>query len=298
MHRAIATWTYSLLVVALGAWPRLSPCAPLQADTSASTLVIRASKAGLLSAIAHDHQFAPARWQPRWTSTRGIRRRSRVDVRLDAPRCTTRSRASRRRFATTSIARPPGRRSSTPSASPRSGFHGESASARIEGAEAPGRAARNAVAPRHDAAARRPVPRPRGSVRVPRRGQRSLPPDGLRDPRRSRRPEEASASMTRSRWTSTSCSSRRHDRAEPDSTRGAVRPGGPRPPNRKRPLVELGPRPTTSLTCATTTGSVSARDGRARSWRGRRPDHADPERRKTRSPLLGFGRFYFGPVAP
>jgi polyisoprenoid-binding protein YceI len=84
MQRATSKWTQCLFVVALIAWPRLSPAAPLQADTSASQLVIRAEKRGLLSALAHDHEFTPATWQaevdfdprhPHWV---------RVDIRIDA----------------------------------------------------------------------------------------------------------------------------------------------------------------------------------------------------------------------
>jgi polyisoprenoid-binding protein YceI len=135
MHRAIATWTYSLLVVALGAWPRLSPCAPLQADTSASTLVIRASKAGLLSAIAHDHQFAPARWQAEVNFDPRHPQEVRVDVRLDA--ATLHDQVAR---LTQKVRDHIDRETAGPGVLdaqrfPEIGFHGESASARVEGAE-------------------------------------------------------------------------------------------------------------------------------------------------------------------
>jgi len=84
MPRAITTWTQCLFVVALGAWPRLSPCAPLQADTSASQLVIRAGRSGLLSALAHDHQFTPARWQAEVDFVPERPQEVQVDVRIDA----------------------------------------------------------------------------------------------------------------------------------------------------------------------------------------------------------------------
>jgi polyisoprenoid-binding protein YceI len=135
MPRAILTWTYSLLVVALGAWPRLSPCAPLQADTSASTLVIRASKAGLLSAIAHDHQFAPARWQAEVDFDPRHPQEARVDVRIDA--ATLHDQVTR---LTQKIRDHIDRETAGPQVLdaqrfPEIRFHGETSSVRIEGAE-------------------------------------------------------------------------------------------------------------------------------------------------------------------
>ncbi len=84
MQRAVTKWTQCLLVVALVAWPQLSPCAPLQADTSASQLVIRAGRSGLLSTLAHDHQFTPARWQAEVEFDPERPQEVRVDVRIDA----------------------------------------------------------------------------------------------------------------------------------------------------------------------------------------------------------------------
>lgn len=135
MPRAIITWTYSLLVVALGAWPRLSPCAPLEADTSASTLVIRASKAGLLSAIAHDHQFAPARWQAEVDFDPRHPQEARVDVRIDA--ATLHDQVTR---LTQKIRDHIDRETAGPQVLdaqrfPEIRFHAASASAQVEGAE-------------------------------------------------------------------------------------------------------------------------------------------------------------------
>ena len=84
MPRAITKWTQCLCVVALVAWPRLSPGAPLQADTSASQLVIRAGRTGLLSALSHDHQFTPARWQAEVDFVPERPQEVRVDVKIDA----------------------------------------------------------------------------------------------------------------------------------------------------------------------------------------------------------------------
>ena len=84
MQRAVTKWTQCLLAVAMVAWPRLSPCAPLQADTSASQLVIRAGRSGLLSVLAHDHQFTPARWHAEVEFDPERPQEVRVDVRIDA----------------------------------------------------------------------------------------------------------------------------------------------------------------------------------------------------------------------
>jgi len=84
MQQAITKWTQCLLVGALVAWPRLSPCAPLQADNPASQLVIRAGRSGLLSVLAHDHQFTPARWQAEADFDPERPQEVRVDVRIDA----------------------------------------------------------------------------------------------------------------------------------------------------------------------------------------------------------------------
>ncbi len=84
MQRAVTKWTQCLLIVALTAWPRLSPCAPLQADTSASQLVIRAGRNGLLSALSHDHEFRPVRWQADVEFDPERPQEVRVDLRIDA----------------------------------------------------------------------------------------------------------------------------------------------------------------------------------------------------------------------
>ena len=84
MQPAVAKWTQCLLILALVAWPRPSPGAPLRADTSASQLVIRAGKHGLLSAFAHDHQFTPARWRAEVDFDPERPQEVRVDLRVDA----------------------------------------------------------------------------------------------------------------------------------------------------------------------------------------------------------------------
>lgn len=84
MQRAVTKWTQCLFIAALITWPRLSPCAPLQADTSASQLVIRAGRNGLLSALSHDHQFTPARWQAEVDFDPERPQEVRVDLRIDA----------------------------------------------------------------------------------------------------------------------------------------------------------------------------------------------------------------------
>ncbi len=84
MQRTVAKWTQYLFVVALVAWPRLSPSAPLQADTSASTLVIRTGRNGFLRAFAHDHRFTPALWQAEVDFDPDHPQEVRVDVRIDA----------------------------------------------------------------------------------------------------------------------------------------------------------------------------------------------------------------------
>jgi polyisoprenoid-binding protein YceI len=73
-----------VLALALLAWPWLSSGTPLEADTSASRLVVRASKKGLLSVVAHDHEFIPARWEAEVDFDPGRPQDVRVDVRIDA----------------------------------------------------------------------------------------------------------------------------------------------------------------------------------------------------------------------
>ncbi len=84
MQLAVTKWTQCLLVVALVAWPRLSPGASLQADTSASQLVIRTGRHGLFSALAHVHEFIPARWQAEVDFDPERPQEVRADVRIDA----------------------------------------------------------------------------------------------------------------------------------------------------------------------------------------------------------------------
>ena len=84
MQRAVTKWTHRLLVIGLFAWPRLSPGAPLQADTSASQLVIHTGRNGIFSALSHDHQFTPARWQAVVEFDPVRPQELRVDVRIDA----------------------------------------------------------------------------------------------------------------------------------------------------------------------------------------------------------------------
>ena len=84
MQRAFTKWTHRLLVVTLVAWPWLSLGAPLQADTSASQLVIRTGRNGLFSVLAHIHEFSPARWQAEANFDPERPQELRVDVRIDA----------------------------------------------------------------------------------------------------------------------------------------------------------------------------------------------------------------------
>jgi polyisoprenoid-binding protein YceI len=84
MMRAIAKWTSGLLVLLLAAWPRPSSSAPLQADTSASQLVIHTGRNGIFSALAHDHEFTPAQWRAEVDFDPERPREILVDVRIDA----------------------------------------------------------------------------------------------------------------------------------------------------------------------------------------------------------------------
>jgi polyisoprenoid-binding protein YceI len=133
MQRAVTKWTQCVFLVAVVAWPRLSPGAPLQADTSASQLVIRATKNGILSALAHDHQFIPARWQAEVDFERGRPQEVRVDVRIDA--ATLHDHVAR---LTQPLRDYVDRETAGPEVLdaqryPEIRFHGESASARAEG---------------------------------------------------------------------------------------------------------------------------------------------------------------------
>ena len=84
MNPALAKWTQCLFLAVLVAWPQPSQAAPLQADISASRLVVRAGRHGLLSALAHDHEFIPARWQAEVEFDPQRPQEVRVDLRVDA----------------------------------------------------------------------------------------------------------------------------------------------------------------------------------------------------------------------
>ncbi len=134
MQRAVTKWTQCLLVVALVAWPQLSPGAPLQADTSASHLVIRAGRDGLLSVLAHDHQFTPARWQAEVDYDPEHPQEVRVDVRINAATLhdhVARLSPSARDYVDRETAGP---QVLDAQRYPEIRFHGESASAQGEGA--------------------------------------------------------------------------------------------------------------------------------------------------------------------
>lgn len=84
MQPAVSKLARYILTLALIASPWLASGAPLEADTSASRLVIRASKRGLLSAVTHDHEFTPARWEAQVDFDPGRSQDVRVEVRIDA----------------------------------------------------------------------------------------------------------------------------------------------------------------------------------------------------------------------
>lgn len=132
MLRALTNRMQYLFLVALVAWPRLSLGSPLQADTSASHLVIRAGRIGLLSAFSHDHQFIPARWQAEVDFDPERPEEVRVDVRIDA--ATLRDQVARlspktREYVDRETAGP---QVLDAQRYPEIRFHGESASARGE----------------------------------------------------------------------------------------------------------------------------------------------------------------------
>lgn len=133
MQRALTNRMQYLFLIALVAWPRLSPASPLQADTSASQLVIRAGRSGLLSALSHDHQFIPARWQAEVDFDPERPQEVRVDVRIDA--ATLHDQVARlakgaRDYVDREAAGP---KVLDAQRYPEIRFHGESASARGEG---------------------------------------------------------------------------------------------------------------------------------------------------------------------
>lgn len=84
MPRAITKLKQFLFIAALVAWPRFSPGAPLEADTSASQLVIHAGKGGFLSTLAHNHEFTPSRWRAEVEFDPKRPQEVHVDVRIDA----------------------------------------------------------------------------------------------------------------------------------------------------------------------------------------------------------------------
>lgn len=133
MQLALTKWTRCLYAVALVAWPRLAPCAPLKADTSTSQLVIRAGRKGLLSALAHDHQFIPARWQAEVDFDPQRPQEVRVDVWIDAATLhdhVARLTPSARKYVDRETAGP---EVLDAQHYPEIRFHGESASAEGEG---------------------------------------------------------------------------------------------------------------------------------------------------------------------
>ncbi len=83
MSRASA-WTCVFALFAAAAWPRPSPAASLEADISASQLVVRTTKRGLLSALSHDHELSPARWRAVVDLDPAHLQAIRVDVTIDA----------------------------------------------------------------------------------------------------------------------------------------------------------------------------------------------------------------------
>jgi polyisoprenoid-binding protein YceI len=84
MQRAPTKWLLGPFVAFLVACPRLSLGAPLQADTSASQLVIHAGRSGLLSTLSHDHLFTPASWRAEVEFDPARPQNVHVDVRIDA----------------------------------------------------------------------------------------------------------------------------------------------------------------------------------------------------------------------
>ncbi|HEU4381934.1 MAG TPA: YceI family protein [Anaeromyxobacteraceae bacterium] len=74
----------SLVAAALATWPALSLAAPFQADPSASRLVVRAGRSGVLRALSHDHELTPARWAAEVDFDPARPEEVRVDVRIDA----------------------------------------------------------------------------------------------------------------------------------------------------------------------------------------------------------------------
>jgi polyisoprenoid-binding protein YceI len=138
MHRA-KKWMHRLVVVvAVFAWPRPSPGSPLQADTSASRLVIHTTKHGLLSAFSHDHEFNPGRWRALVELDPGHPQAIRVDVRIDA--ATLHDHVARlsqplREHVDRTAAGP---EVLDAQRYPEISFHGESASARREGGDLEG----------------------------------------------------------------------------------------------------------------------------------------------------------------
>lgn len=84
MQSTVSKCVRSFLALALVGWPWLSSGASLEADTSSSRIVVRASKRGLLSAVTHDHEFTPARWGAQVELEPGRPQDVRVELRIDA----------------------------------------------------------------------------------------------------------------------------------------------------------------------------------------------------------------------
>jgi polyisoprenoid-binding protein YceI len=84
MQSLVSKCARCVLALALITWPWLSSGASLEADTYASRLVVRASKRGILSAVTHDHEFTPARWEAQVDFDPARPQDVRVDLRIDA----------------------------------------------------------------------------------------------------------------------------------------------------------------------------------------------------------------------
>lgn len=84
MQSSISKCARFALALTLAAWPWLSSGATLEADASASQLVVRARKKGILSVVTHDHEFTPARWEAQVEFDPGRPQDVRVDLRIDA----------------------------------------------------------------------------------------------------------------------------------------------------------------------------------------------------------------------
>ena len=133
MQSAVSKCARFFLALALLAWPWLSSGASLKADTSASRLVVRASKTGLLSAVIHDHEFTPARWEAQVDFDPGRPQDVRVDVRIDAATLHDHVARLTQKSRDTVDLETAGPKVLDAQRYPEIRFHGESSSARGEG---------------------------------------------------------------------------------------------------------------------------------------------------------------------